>query len=97
MLTSDQEKPEEHQLSGLRHRGAHSRSNRVASSASSKPLTPTTIAWEDQQPQYARSAIPLIMGSPYHYHFDNREEVDSSILERIFNFCEKVASYCIIP
>ena len=56
MLTSDQEKSEEHQSSGLRYRAAHSRSTIAASSATSKPLTPTSIAWEDQQPQYARSA-----------------------------------------
>ena len=56
LLSSDQEKPEAHQSSGLRCRGAHSRSNVVAPSASAKPVTPATVAWEDQQPDYARSA-----------------------------------------
>ena len=57
LLSSDQERSGYGPSSGLRHRGAHSRSNIVAPSASSKPHTPTTVAWEDQQQsQYARSA-----------------------------------------
>ena len=103
LLSSDQEKPEDHQSSGLRHRGAQSRSNVATSSTSvAEPLTSTTVTWEDQQPQYARSAkktlfFVIIVSLSIVFIDGREEEEDSSVVERIFNFCEKVASYCIIP
>ena len=60
LLSSDQEKPEDHQSSGLRHRRAQLRSYVAAPPSTSVAEPPTsrstTVTWEDQQPQHARSA-----------------------------------------
>ena len=58
LLSSDQEKPEDHQSSGLRHRRAQLRSYIAAPPSTSVAESPTstTVTWEDQQPQHARSA-----------------------------------------